>query len=602
MGTRSQGPLTVDLIAGLSSPANWTLSPRGDQVAFTQELGEAQQLFRMAADGGWPFRITPELKRYGRPAWSPDGRRLATVSENALYRMNDDGTGVQRLHEHPAGIAEPAWSPDGATIAFRSRGRGWDQLWSVPFDGGTPRRLTATPDDNDSLQWSPGARFLAYASVRDELLSRDLYTVDAASGRETNLTAGSRCYNLAPAWAPSGGRLAFLSEGDGFLHVWTLDPREGVPHQLTFGSWEDGGLHGQAPAHLCWSPDGAEIAFLRNRDGKFDVMVMDAEGKALRRISPGDGNWAIVGWLPDGEHLLASFDSPTQPPDLWRLSAEGGPGEQLTFSGGGIPSGELATPERVSFTARDGRPIHGYLYPPKQRKPGERYPALVVPHGGPSSQFYFAWRPIYQMLAQEGYAVFGPDFRGSTGYGRDFRHANFGEWGNADLWDVVDAAEQLRSLPWIDRERIGVYGGSYGGYLVLCALTRSPETFCCGIDLYGDSEIADSYRHGDRVGRLDLHRQMGSPDEQVDLYRRGSPVYLAERVEAPLLILHGRDDKRVVPLMSERMVEALRIEGKFFEHRFYEGEAHGFRKPENRKDSLERTLKFLERHLKGETD
>src|SRR5262249_53887216 len=156
-----------------------------------------------------------ELKRYGRPAWSPDGRRLATVSENALYRMNDNGTGVQRLHEHPAGIAEPAWSPDGATIAFRSRGRGWDQLWRVPFDGGTPRRLTATPADNDSLQWSPGARFLAYASVRDDLLTRDIYTVDAASGRETNLTAGSRCFNLAPAWAPAGGRLAFLSERDG---------------------------------------------------------------------------------------------------------------------------------------------------------------------------------------------------------------------------------------------------------------------------------------------------------------------------------------------------------------------------------------------------
>ena len=137
---------------------------------------------------------------------------------------------------------------------------------------------------------------------------------------------------------------------------------------------------------------------------------------------------------------------------------------------------------------------------------------------------------------------------------------------------------------------------------MLCALARSPETFRCGVDLFGDSEIADSYRHGDRVGRRDLHRQMGAPDAAEELYKRGSPVYLAERIEAPLLILHGRDDKRVVPLMSERMIEALTIEGKYFEHAFYEGEAHGFRKPASKKDSLERTLRFLKRHLEGETE
>lgn len=599
---RESGRLTPELIAGLRPPSNWALSPRGDQVAFTMESGEAQQIFRMPATGGWPLCITPELKRFGRPSWSPDGRRLVSVAGNALYGMDANGAGQKRLHEHPSGISEPSWSPDGATIAVRSRERGWDQIWVVPFDGGVARQLTTAPADNQGLQWSPGARALAYTSIRHDLRERHVYTVDAASGEERNITAANPCYHAAATWAPFGARLAYLSERDGYLHLHLRWLNGGEERQITAGPWEDGGLYGQAPQQLCWSSEGDQIAFLRNRDGKLDVMVIGADGETLRRVSPGDGNWAIVGWLPYGEHLLATFDSPLQPPDLWRLSTSGGAAVQLTFSAGGFRRESLVTPQRLTYSARDGTSISGYLYRPAAALSGARCPAIVVAHGGPSSQFTFAWRPIFQFLAQEGYAVFGPDFRGSTGYGRAFREANFGEWGNADLWDVVDAAEHLRTLDWIDAERIGVYGGSYGGYLVLCALARSPATFRCGIDLYGDSEIAESYRHGDRLGRLDLERQMGSPEQRREAYQRGSPVHEAERIEAPVLVLHGREDKRVVPLMSELMIEALTIEGKYFEQAFYAGEGHGFQRPANKQDSIERTLKFLKRHLKGEVD
>lgn len=600
MSTRARGPLSPQLIVGLASPNNVVLSPRGDQIAFTLESGAAQRVYQMDVRGGWPALVTPELQSYGRPTWAPDGRRLAAVAGNTLWRFNRTGGGASKLHQHDAGISDPVWSPDGAQIAFRSRERGWGQLWTVPFDGGTPRRLTSAPADNDNAVWSPGARYVAYTSIRANLLERDLYTVDAATGRETNLTAGSSGVNAAPCWSPVGGRLAFLSERDGYLHLYTRG-RDGEVQQLTAGPWEDGHLGAHSPGSLCWSPDGAEIAFLRNRDGCMDVMVTDAAGESVRRISPGDGNWGLCGWLPDGRRIVATFDSPTQPPDIWLLDAQGGPAEQITFSMAGVDAEDLAPPERVRYDARDGTVISGWLYRARGEAAGDgRVPAIVACHGGPNAQMRCSWQPLFQLLAQEGYAVLAPDFRGSTGYGRAFRQANFGDWGNGDLGDVVDAAHWLRGQPWVDAERIGVYGGSYGGYLVLCALTRSPETFRCGVDLYGDSEIAESYHHGDRVGRLDLQRQMGTPDAAPEAYRRGSPVYLADQVKAPLLVLHGRDDRRVVPRMSERMIEALRIEGKFFEHHFYEGEGHGFRSPDARKDAMQRTLAFLARHLKGD--
>jgi dipeptidyl aminopeptidase/acylaminoacyl peptidase len=206
------------------------------------------------------------------------------------------------------------------------------------------------------------------------------------------------------------------------------------------------------------------------------------------------------------------------------------------------------------------------------------------------------------LRAHEGYGVLAPNVRGSTGYGVAFRNANICEWGHADAFDVIDAARWLQAQSFVDPARIAVVGPSYGGYLTLCALTRAPELFCAGVDMYGDSEIAESFHHGDRYGRLDLQRQMGKPEDNPEGYRRGSPVYLAERLQAPLLLLHGKKDMLVVPAMSERMIEALKIENKYFESHFYEEEGHGFEKPENRKDAWTRVVKFLNRHCKGEKE
>jgi dipeptidyl aminopeptidase/acylaminoacyl peptidase len=230
-------------------------------------------------------------------------------------------------------------------------------------------------------------------------------------------------------------------------------------------------------------------------------------------------------------------------------------------------------------------------------------PAVLYPHGGPTAQAFRGFSPFKQVLVGEGFAVLDVDFRGSTGYGRDFRLANHDEWGHADTHDMVDAGRWAIEQPWCDG-RLAIYGGSYGGYLVLSALVDEPDLWRAGVDLFGDSEIAESYRHGDRPGRLDLERQMGSPDDpaRAENFRRGSPVYRAERIQAPLLILHGRKDKRVVPLMTERMVEALEIEDKLHEVHWYDDEGHGWEKRENRRDAFNRTLAFLRRHVLDEVD
>jgi dipeptidyl aminopeptidase/acylaminoacyl peptidase len=261
-------------------------------------------------------------------------------------------------------------------------------------------------------------------------------------------------------------------------------------------------------------------------------------------------------------------------------------------------------PERVRFNARDGLPIEATLWRPASatgRRGGTQVPAIVYLHGGPTGQNERLWQPFKQLLVREGFALLDVDFRGSTGYGRAFRETNRGEWGHADAFDCIDAAQWLMKQPWCDG-RLAAYGGSYGGYLVLCCLVGEPSLWRAGIDLYGDSEIAESYRHGDRLGRIDLHRQMGSPDDPANsaAYRRGSPLYQAERIEAPLLVLHGRKDRRVVPLMSEKILEALAIEDKHHEFHWYDEEGHGWQQRANRRDAYERILAFLKLHVRNE--
>ncbi|MGH2513524.1 MAG: alpha/beta hydrolase family protein, partial [Candidatus Limnocylindrales bacterium] len=270
-----------------------------------------------------------------------------------------------------------------------------------------------------------------------------------------------------------------------------------------------------------------------------------------------------------------------------------------------LRSSPWITPERIRFNARDGLPIEATLWRPPAdsgRRDGGRIPAIVHTHGGPTWQNLRAWQPFSQLLAHEGFALLDVDFRGSTGYGRAFREANHGEWGHADAFDCIDGGRWLASQPWCDG-RLAVFGGSYGGYLALCSLVEEPALWAAGIDLYGDSEIAESYRHGDRPGRLDLQRQMGSPEDPAaaEAYRRGSPLYHAERLEAPLLILHGRKDRRVVPLMSEKMLEALVIEDKHHEIHWYDEEGHGWEQRANRRDAFERILAFLKLHLRDES-
>jgi dipeptidyl aminopeptidase/acylaminoacyl peptidase len=600
--------LTIETIVAIDSPRDFRVHPRDRIVAYTAETAGARQLYTLSlrGTGTAPTQITASEKPIGDPQWSPDGRRLAFTRDDEIWIVEADGSRLTRVVAKPAGGRDPRWSPDGRRLAFLSRRRGWTQVWLI--DAPVPRRgrpqreprppeatpITLPGSDVESMTWSAdGTRLAVMAQQRPESLNTSqIAIVDVASGA-IEIVAGLDSHDTGAHWLADGS-IIYVSDADGWFQVIRRSPDGRDRIVLTDGEREHGepsGGYGYAPLP---SPDGNRLVHIEVRDGLIDLVVrgtgagsppkrargrppkaprtVAAATKAVR-ISPWDGVWRAVGWLPDGAWVAAIGESETRPQDLWLLPVPGvAPGgsrpRQVTDSRPAVvaaatAAGRFPTGERIVVTARDGLRVEGTLWRPAAatgKRGGKRVPTVLYPHGGPTWQSYRSFQPFKLLLANEGFAFIDVDFRGSTGYGRAFRQANYGEWGHADVHDLIDAAHWAQDQPWSDG-RLAVYGGSYGGYLVLCALVDEPSLWSAGVDLYGDSEIAESFRHGDRPGRLDLQKQMGVPDdpERHEAYRRGSPVYRAERIEAPLLILHGRKDMRVVPLMTERMVEALKI-------------------------------------------
>jgi len=640
--------LSIEAIVAVETPRDFRLHPRDRIVAYTAEVAGTRQIFTLSLRGGYPAQLTASDKAVSDPQWSPDGRRLAFVRDDEIWVVEADGSRLTRVAGRPGDGRAPRWSPDGHRLGFLSRRRGWTQIWLI--DAPVPRRgrpavepkpsrptaLTASGMDVDAFEWAPDGARIAVMARRDPEVTEtsQIALIDVAT-REIRTVAGERSVDLGARWLRDGA-LLYVSDADGWFQVVRLTADGHDRIVLTAGQREHGDPSprgfGSAPLP---SPDESRFVHVEVHDGLQDLLVGQMGGgeppkrgrgrppktprtvsaaSAGSRINPWDGVWRAVGWLADGAWVVATGERETSPPDLWLLpvpgvAPDGARPRQVTDSMPAVLRDALSpsrvpAAERVVVTARDGLRVEGTLWRPNTangKRGGTRVPTLILPHGGPTGQAFRSFVPFKQLLVAQGFALFDVDFRGSTGYGRAFRVANHDEWGHADVHDLIDAGRWAAAQPWSDG-RLAIYGGSYGGYLVLCALVEEPAMWRAGVDLFGDSEIAESYRHGDRLGRLDLHKMMGSPDDPArsDVYRRGSPVYRAERIEAPLLILHGRRDKRVVPLMTERMVEALEIEGKRFEVHWYDEEGHGWERPENRRDAFERILAFLKTNVLDE--
>ncbi len=434
---------------------------------------------------------------------------------------------------------------------------------------------------------SPDGQWLLAIAVLD-LETTEVLLVHLATGEsEVLLPARKEVTQVPVDWHPSGRGFYVLTDQDheftwlGYydLEQRTLTPVAQPEHDVEWMRYHNGTLY-----------------WVENHDGRH-VLLARREGAArTRRFRLPAGNFSSLRLV--GDFLYLVLEGARFPSNLLKLHLRSG--RYRKVAGGfytDLSEDELVEPESVRYRSFDGLPIQAWLYRPKEVQ--GRVPVVLSIHGGPNWQERPLYSGFYQYLLQHGVAVFAPNYRGSTGFGKTFKRLIYRDWGGAELRDLEKGVRWLLQQPWVDPQRIAVFGGSFGGFATLSCLTRLPQYFCCGVDIMGPSNLVTFAGSVPEHWKPFMAQIVGDPEKDRDLLLERSPITYVENLRVPLLVIQGANDPRVVKAESDQMVEALRRRGVPVEYVVFEDEGHGFTKRANQVRAFRLSAEFLLKHLKG---
>lgn len=424
----------------------------------------------------------------------------------------------------------------------------------------------------------------------------DIWLLDRQTGKMTNITAHTGDVSNSPAdFSPDNTKLLYVSdEGKEFKSLRSYNISSGKKEVVLEPNWDVGG------AGYSWS--GKFLVVWINEDAAFTSRLYDAATMQEVKLS-GMPKGIVRGLtVSRGDTLIAFYASNgSTPDDLYAGSLNGNPMRLTSSLNPAINRDDLVIPQKVRFKSYDNLEIPGLLYKPHQSHPSTKSPALVKVHGGPGGQAQVGYSALTQALVNHGYVVFDINNRGSSGYGKTFFSMDDRKHGEADLGDVVAGKEMLAATSYVDGRRIGIIGGSYGGYMVLAALTLQPDAFKVGVDLFGISNWVrtltnippwwESFKEA-------LYAEMGDPKADGERLHRISPLFNASTIKAPLMVLQGANDPRVLKIESDEIVEAAKKNGVPTEYIVFPDEGHGFVKKENEIRGVTAILEFLNKYLK----
>ena len=583
------------------------LSPDGSEVAFSWNRSGTFEIYSTPLDGQRIFQLTEAKERSVWPRWSPDARQLAFLRDRGgderfdIWLVDRDGERERNL-TNEAGVMhrDIAWSPDGAKLAYTANSEGKAFAIHV-IDVATGEKRAVTDGTRDDMQprWSPDGTLLVFWSRREDVRTNaDLHVVAAVGGEITRLDTreGKDGESIDPQWSPDGTRISFTTDARGRQEIAVASYAE---REVSRVEHMTESIHDEYGA--VWRPDGRALAYLHNEDAAVSLRRVFAVSHADHAVSDIPGMHLSPDIGPDSDTTAFLFSSPSRPWDVFVTRERATEARALTSSlPASIDPATLVEPSHLRYPGAGGDDVPALLFLPyAEALRGERIPpAIVNIHGGPTAQHHREWNVATQVFVNAGFVVLEPNPRGSTGYGKKWREANRHDWGGKDLEDIARGAAWLGDQKLADPARIGVYGGSYGGYLTLMSLALRPDRFAAGVSVVG----VVSWKTMAETTRGDLRdylvREFGDPDAEAELYRDRSPLTHVSKIRAPLLILQGENDPRVPRGEAEQVVKALRDGGKTHEYHVYPGEGHGFRLTENRIDAMRRALHWFDRHLR----
>jgi len=604
------GAVPIDDLFYTRATGGGAWSPDGKEIVFSSNFTGRFNLWKVSASGGWPIQLSQSDDRQGGAVWSPDGQWI-------LYQSDRGGGEIYDLFAIPSGggkavnltktddISEtsPRWSADGTQLAvsYKKKTAPVTDVAVMDWNTRAVRNLTneTTPDHLWSGHvWSPDGKAVYATRINAGFTDASVYRIDAASGQKEELTRHEgQSRTSVSAISPDGKTLLVTADRPGgYPNVGLLDAATKKLTWVTDLKWEaDAGE---------FSPDGKRFTYVVNEDGRTDGYLAETPtGKGTKlSLPPGlngfSGNPSA--FSADGKRVLVSHQSSTQPGDLWVYDPAGRHATQLTFSAiASLAAAKLPPSELVHYKSFDGKIISAFLWVPYNLKRDASNPGIVLPHGGPTGQTVDSFNRFAAALASRGYVCVAPNVRGSTGYGMDFQKANVKDLGGGDLDDEVYGAKFLTATGFVDEKKIGITGGSYGGYMTLMAIGKKPELWAAAVEQFGIINWLTMLEHEDPFLQEYEKSLLGDPVKDREVYENASPIKFLRQAKAPLLVLQGENDIRVPKEEAEQVVAIYKETGKTVDSHFYPQEGHGFAKRENQIDAISRTVAWFDRYLKN---
>jgi dipeptidyl aminopeptidase/acylaminoacyl peptidase len=649
---------TINDLLKVRRLADPQVSPDGKWVAYTvgdvnKDANRAiSQIYLLSIDGGEPKQLTTGTTSNTAPRWSPDGKRLAFVTGGQIWSMDTSGGDRKQITTISTSAGGPVWSPNGQMLAFvsdvypdcpddacnkqrdekaeaskvkakivdRLLFRHWDEwrdikrthVFVVLSEGGTARDMT--PGDFDSppygasgsrdYAFSPDSKELAFLRNTDKVeaisTNSDVFVVSVGGGEARRIMGDNKGYDMSPQYSPDGRYMAVRSMAtEGFeadrTRLMLIDRQSNQIRELTAG------FDLQVDDFL-FSPDSKTIYFIAGDRGRSAIFAVGTSGGAIKKVI-GDGLNGDTKVTPDGKTLVFTRANMTMGPEIFRANVDGSSVTQLTKTNEAfLAPFKLRPGEDIEWEGAANTKVQGWLVKPSNFTPDKKWPLLVLIHGGPQSVFPDGWSNRWnaQVFANAGYVVLMPNPRGSTGFGQKFVNEITGDWGGKAYTDIMNGVAHVAAMPFVDRERIGAAGASYGGYMINWIEGHNDDPrfkFKVLVSHDGVYNLTSMYGATEELWFTDWEFK-GRPWDNPEMYEKWSPHKLVKNFKTPMLVIHSELDYRVPVGEGLQLFTALQLQGVPSKLLYFPDEGHWVLKPQNSELWYNTVLGWVGQYLK----
>ncbi|CAN5290465.1 S9 family peptidase [soil metagenome] len=655
--------ITAEDIHQFRLVADPQVSPHGQKVAYSVTTIEKEKndyrssIFVSAIDGSHQRRLTTADAKDSRPAWSPDGSQLAFLSNRSekpqIWIIRADGGEAWKASDLDEGVNSFEWSPDGSSfvavsksiekhemekdesteeeksdvkhitrIRYKADGEGFldfkpKHLWIIPVGDGKPRQLTHADISDGDPVWSPSGREIAFVTNRSEGREwnsvSEIWVVPASGGDERPVISGDTAAFGSPSWSPDGSKIAVVGHweaqagGGPNQNIWTVPAGGGEATNLTadydrsMSDFAMSDIYTGSATRPIWTPDGEYVMLTVSDTGSTQIYSIPSSGGEPHKITSGDQRVSAFSLGSDGKTVAFIAGTVTDPGNIY-VSTEGGnnPTKITALNDEFLNGIALSEPEEFWVASQsDGQQIQCWVMKPVGFQPGVKYPMILEIHGGPHGMYSNSFMHEFQLMAARGYVVVYTNPRGSQGYGEAFTRYTHMAWGEKDMPDIMAAVDHVLEQGYVDESRVGITGGSYGGFMTLWMIGHSDRfkaavTQRCVSNLYsffGTSDIGWGFG-GYNFG--------GTPWENRETFMKYSPITYVKEMTTPLLIVHSEQDFRCPIEQGEQVFISLKKLGREVEFVRFPDENHNLSRsgqPKHRIERLEYIIGWFDRYM-----